>query len=146
MSWIDWIADLVVRLSPLFTLGGVVWLFFAQRRTDAQRTDKAERTKLYRSFIAQIQHCTKVWQNERNDQWHLDPEIRKLWSIQGEIELIGSQTATAASAAVVVAVNDLFIGESPTVISSDGTERVRWDNVAFESKQLLATLKKDLEK
>ncbi|WP_135058806.1 hypothetical protein [Paracoccus salipaludis] len=134
--------------NPVWALiiGGGISLLIWERQTllGEYVKLKAEKRELYRQFLRQVEKCT-ARDGRSRENWHLDPEIRKLWSLQSEVELVAEKGVTEASAGVVVAINDYWTREKDWIISSiDGKGRTLWDNVTVESKRLVEAMKKEL--
>ena len=142
-----WFPELLVAAftNPVIALfvGFVASLFIwkSQTRLSHALDLAAERRKLYRDFLAQIEKTTR--RIERSD-WSQDPDIRRLWSLQSEIEIVGGSEVVERSASVVVAINDFWMREDQEVISRDGKTRSKFDNVAFESRELMRAMRREL--
>ncbi|WP_299361728.1 hypothetical protein [uncultured Paracoccus sp.] len=134
--------------NPVWALiiGGAISLLIWERQTflGEHVKLKAEKRELYRQFVRQVEKCTGRDGRSRVN-WHLDPEIRKLWSLQSEVELVAEKSVTEASAGVVVAINDYWMREKDCILSSlDGKERTLWENVSLECKRLVEAMKEEL--
>ncbi|EDQ06050.1 hypothetical protein DSM14862_03040 [Sulfitobacter indolifex] len=145
-SAVVWIGELVANLSPLIGLMGAIYLYYKKEEASRYAENRRERITLYRGFMAQVEKSTAVFQRDKTENWHLHEEIRKLWALQSEIALVGSDAAIEASAHVVTAINDLFLSEDGCVISRDGETRTTWGNVVFAGKDATQKLREDLDK
>ncbi|MGR3760610.1 hypothetical protein ACUXV3_10835 [Roseobacteraceae bacterium NS-SX3] len=147
-GWLfEWLRELASNPIWALFIGGLISLMIwrAQTKLSFELALKSEKRELYRAFLSQVERCTLIKQKAGVQDWHLEPDIRKLWALQSEISLIGSVVADEASASVVCAMNDFFMRGEERIISKDGIERSLWDNLSFVASEATSALKKDLD-
>jgi hypothetical protein len=135
-SWNDESVDAIrtFAANPVYALfaGGLISLLVWNRQEHLiyARERRLQRRKLYADFVAQVEQCTARSTDRTRENWHLKPEIRRLWSLQSQVALEGRASVTEASATVVTAINDYWMRDGDRIISKDGKSRTLWDNVA----------------
>ncbi|UWQ33445.1 hypothetical protein K3555_02690 [Leisingera sp. M527] len=136
--------------NPVWALilgGGIsLWIWRRQTKLSFELELKREKRELYRRFISQIGKAAAVKHDIGSGAWELHPEVRRLWALQKEVELVGSASSCETSSGVLDAIEKLLSMKVNQIESSDGVMRSLDENVFFASDQMVVAMKRELGK
>lgn len=148
-SWlIEWLTE--VAKNPIWALFFGFWISLyiwrSQTKLSSELDLNREKRSLYREFIAQVGKAVLAKDTETCTPWYFHPEVRRVWALQSEIALIGSEIVGEKTKVVLEALQSRFAKSEPTMKCSDGVLRKVDDCIRFELVRSIEYMKADINR